>query len=74
MALAEQDPPPFVQPPPASGSWQDQYAAHVNFFRAHFSSQLAPRPAEQYPASAAEDFVGASEQLYSASYLQPESQ
>ncbi|KAG8471044.1 hypothetical protein KFE25_009465 [Diacronema lutheri] len=60
----EQEPPPFVQPPPAAGSWQDQYVAHVNFFRTHFSSQLAPRPAEPYSATAAEEFVEASEELY----------
>lgn len=66
VAKVEQDPPPFVQPPPAQGAWQDQYAAHVHFFRVHFSSQLAPRPAEGYPAAAAQEFVDASEDLYCA--------
>jgi hypothetical protein len=65
--LEGQEPPPFVQPPPAHGTWQDQYFAHVNFFRRHFATQLAPRAPVPLPPSDHEDFLEASEELYGSS-------
>jgi hypothetical protein len=63
-ASIEQQPPPFVAPPLMMGSWQDQYASHVAFFRAHFAAQLTSRPAEPLSAHAHEEFLHSSEALW----------
>ena len=64
---AAPEPPPFVPPPPTHGTWQDQYFAHVTFFRRHFAAQLAPRAPAPLPPYAHEDYLEASEELYGSS-------
>mmetsp|Transcript_12901 Transcript_12901/g.30345 ORF Transcript_12901/g.30345 Transcript_12901/m.30345 type:complete len:80 (+) Transcript_12901:104-343(+) len=65
-------PPPFAQPPAATGTWQEQYAAHVLHFNGHFAAQLAPRaPADfNYAVGAEENLLLAVDELYCASLLQ----
>jgi hypothetical protein len=62
-----QEPPPFVHPPPANGTWQEQYFAHVNFYRRYFATQLAAKAPVPLPPHDHEDFLEASEELFGSS-------
>lgn len=69
-AQQKAEPPPFVQPPPVAGTWEEKYIAHVNFFRNHFAKQLDTKyPTSSRTTEESEEFVRACLELYSTEHV-----